>query len=220
MLIYVGSIVALLLLMLLYRYLPRRIFALFCLMLALSATVVFFLWPHAKQADPPMTAEERYALGEQQKIFAAWYEVYQKDISELDRNWQWYHQILEAFKEDQIDLQTAHLRLAQLDHDSQLLLDRITAHTPPLSLNDTCYDLLTEVMRKTVAYADAQHRTIALTKAAADPSALRATEQSEQSRILQAVMIRESPVGLFTADEITQIRDYLTIPIDETYPQQ
>ena len=140
--------------------------------------------------------------------------MYQKDIDELDRNWQWYRQILESFKEGQIDLQTAHLRLTQLNHDSQLLLERITAHTPPLPLENACYDLLIEVVKKTAAYADAQHRTIALTKAAADPAALRASDPAEQSRILQAVMIRESPVGLFTADEISQIRTYLAFPKD------
>lgn len=64
-------------------------------------------------------------------------------------------------------------------------------------------------MKKTNAYADAQYRTIVLTKAAADPARLRTNDQSEQSRLLQAVMIRESPVGLYTAKEIAAIRDYL-----------
>ncbi len=214
MLIYIGTVIAFLLLLLLYRYLPRRIFALFCLMLALSSAIVFYCWPRTQEQQPAMTAEEKYALVEQQQIFSAWYADYQKDIDALDRNWRRYHQILETFKEGQSDIQTTHLLLAQLDNDSQILLDRITAHTPPIPLNGACYDLLTEVVKKTVAYADAQHRTIALTKAAADPAALHTTDPAEQSRLLQSVMIRESPVGLFTADEITQIRDALSIPKD------
>jgi hypothetical protein len=40
-------------------------------------------------------------------------------------------------------------------------------------------------------------------------------DQAEQSRMLQTIMIRESPVGLYTAKEITAIRDYLEIPEDE-----
>jgi hypothetical protein len=69
-------------------------------------------------------------------------------------------------------------------------------------------------MKKTNAYAEAQYRTIALTKAAADPANLRTTDQAEQSRMLQAIMIREQPVGLYTAKEIAAIRDYLDIQQD------
>lgn len=48
---------------------------------------------------------------------------------------------------------------------------------------------------------------------------MRAESQTEQSRILQSVMIRESPVGLYTAKEITAIRDYLDIREDLPSPQ-
>ena len=46
-----------------------------------------------------------------------------------------------------------------------------------------------------------------------------ASEQAEQSKILQAVMIRESPVGLYTAKEIIAIREYLSLPPEEPASQ-
>ena len=39
--------------------------------------------------------------------------------------------------------------------------------------------------------------------------------QEEQSRMLEETMIRESPTGLFTASEITALRDNLTLPAEQ-----
>ena len=215
MFLYLLLIIGLILLGLLYHYLPsKRIFFFFCLTLLAAGSIAFFFWPVKAPEPAAMTEEELNYQPEQQQIFATWYASYQKDLSELDRNWQWYHNILENFKEDNISIQTTYVRLKQLEQDSQLLRDRINHHAPPLALNDGCYDLLIEVMKKTNAYAEAQYRTIALTKAAADPANLRTTDQAEQSRMLQAIMIREQPVGLYTAKEIAAIRDYLDIQQD------
>ena len=221
MFLYILLIIGLILLGLLYRYLPsKRIFFFFCLTLCAAGSVAYFFWPVKTPEPAVMTEEEVNYQLEQQQIFATWYAGYQKDLSELDRNWQWYHNILENFKEDNISIQTTYVRLKQLEQDSQLLRDRINHNTPPLALNDGCYDLLIEVMKKTNAYAEAQYRTIALTKAAADPANLRTTDQAEQSRMLQAVMIREQPVGLYTAKEIAAIRDYLDIEQDNRPQKQ
>lgn len=216
MLLLIGAIIAVILLALLYHYIPsRKIFICFFLMLCLTSAVVFFIWPSTRHPETSLSPEDRYAMMEQQQTFANWYESYQKDIDSLDHNWQWYHQILENFKEDNISIQTTYLRLSQLEQDSQQLADRIEKHMPPLALNDACYDEATEVIRKTHEYAEAQHRAIALTRAAADPANLRSEDQEEQSRQLQAVMIRESPAGLFVADEIAAIRSYLSLPDEQ-----
>ncbi|TYZ30702.1 hypothetical protein FZ041_01090 [Selenomonas caprae] len=220
MILYILGFTALFLLFLLYRYLPsKKIFCYFCLTLLAAGGIVYFLWPAKEPAPAAISAEDLNYQLEQQQIFAAWYAGYQRDISELDRNWQWYHQILESFKEDSISIQTTYVRLKQLDQDSLQLRDRISHNAPPVTLNDGCYDLLIEVMKKTTSYADAQYRTIALTKAAADPANLRSNDQTEQSRMLQSIMIRESPAGLYTAKEIATIRDYLDVQ-EDTSPAQ
>ena len=217
MLVYILAAIGLCLLLLLYHYLPnKKIFACFCLTLLLTGGIAYKFWPAPAPTPAPISEQERYELMQQQQIFAAWYADYQRDLDELDRNWRWYHQIIENFKSDNISIQTTFVRLKQLDQDSQQLRDRIALHAPPVALNDGCYDLLTEVMNKTNAYADAQYRTIALTRAAADPANLKTDDQAQQSRMLQTIMIRESPVGLYTAKEITAIRQYLDIPEEKS----
>lgn len=217
MLIYIGAAVAVLLLILLYRYIPsRKVFFAFCLVLCAASAIVFFTWPSPhRNGNDAISQEAREERQQQQQIFAGWYKDYQKDIEDLDRNWQRYHKILADFKADIISIQTAYLRLSQLEKDSQALDTRIAGRTPPLALNDACYDQSIELVRKAHAYADAQHRAIALTRAAADPANLKTDDQEEQSHMLQAVMIRESPPALFIADEIASIRNYLALPEED-----
>ena len=218
MLIYIGAAVAVVLLALLYHYIPsRKVFFAFFLVLCAASAIVFFLWPTPRHSSDAVVSQEvREERQQQQQVFAVWYTDYQKDLEDLDRNWQRYHKILADFKADIISIQTAYLRLAQLEKDSQALDTRIAGRTPPLALNDVCYDQSIELVRKAHAYADAQHRAIALTRAAADPANLQTDDQEEQSRMLQAVMIRESPPALFIAAEIAAIRDYLAVPEAET----
>lgn len=210
------AVITFVLLILLYRHIPnRRIFRYFCFTLVLTGLVAYAFTNASQPSAPAMTEAEKYEMQQQQLIFMTWYADYQKDIDQLDRNWLLYHAILENFKEDNISIQTAYVRLNQLEDESRQLRDRLAQKNPPLPLNDTCYDLLIEVMGKTREYADAQHRTIALSRAAADPVHLRSDDQEEQSRSLQDIMIRESPPGLFTAKEISAIREYLTIPEED-----
>ncbi|MBR2216353.1 MAG: hypothetical protein IJ849_11460 [Selenomonadaceae bacterium] len=169
-------------------------------------------------SPPPPTAmseEERESLVRQQAIFAQWNEEYQKKIDQLDYNWQSYHNILAAFQEDSISIQTTYLRLRQLEDDARTVKEDLSRLTVPRELNDTCYHSLTLVLNKTQSYAEAQHRAIALTKAAADPEHLRSENQAEQSADLQTVMMRESPTGLFTAKEMYVVRKSLALPEEE-----
>ena len=217
MLIYIGAAIAVVLLALLYHYIPsRKIFFAFFFVLCAASAIVFFAWPSPhRNSDAVISQEMREERQQQQQIFAGWYKDYQKDIEDLDRNWQRYHKILADFKADIISIQTAYLRLSQLEKDSQALDTRIASRTPPLALNDTCYDQSIELVRKAHVYAEAQHRAIALTRADADPANLKTDDQEEQSRMLQAVMIRESPPALFIADEIAAIRNYLALPEED-----
>lgn len=214
MFIYILAAAAVILLIALYRLTgrSRKAFYGFCACLVLAGAIAYGAWPQRDQAPQPLTSAQQSELALQQHIFAAWYKDYQKDLTELDHNWQWYHHILESFKADNISIQTAHIRLTQLDRDSAQLAARIRAHAAPLELSGYCYDLTSAVVAKTADYADAQHRTIALTRAAADPARMPAADQAGQSRLLQAVMLRESPVALFTAEEITAIREQLALP--------
>lgn len=213
MIIYVLGIVATILLFILYKKTrSRKAFYGFTLTILLAGTIAYFAWPSSQLPQESISEEQRYALMQEQHIFATWYEGYQKDLNELDRNWQWYHHILESFKEENISLQTLHARLKQLELDSSQLKDRMAARKPPLELSDYAYDQTAQLLKKTNDYIDAQYRAIALTRAASDPALMPTSDQQEQSQLLQTVMIKESPVKLFIADEVQAIRQQLELP--------
>ena len=212
MILYFLAAILIVSLVFLYHYLPnKRIYACFCVTLAVLGAVSYAFFPHAQKQEP-MTEAERYDILAQQQVFGTWYAGYQKDIKELDHNWRWYHQILEDFKEDNISIQTAYVRLKQLEEDEKALTAKIADSAPPLELHDASYDLTAAILQKTKAYAEAQQKAITLTRAASDPQRLTTDDQEEQSRQLQTVMEKESPVGLFTAEEIAQIQEGLAIP--------
>ncbi len=219
MLPILGSILTLFLLLLLYRQLPKRLYFFAFLLVLIACSVGVHHIAARPEAPPPMTEAERTALAHQQEIFSAWDASYQKQLSELDRNWQWYHQILEEYKEGDIDTQTVYIRLTQLEHDSQLSLASAVALAPPKELDAPAYDLVTSICQKTAEYAKDQYRTIALTKAACDPSQQKEGIPGADSQALQSVMNRESPPALFIADELTQLHTLLATPKDEESKQ-
>ena len=116
------------------------------LTIALAGAIAYFAWPAAQSPQEGITDEQRYAIMQEQQVFAAWYESYQKDLNELDRNWQWYHHILESFKEDNISLQTVYSLLKQLEQDSNQLRDRMAARKVPLELSDYTYDQTAQLL--------------------------------------------------------------------------
>jgi hypothetical protein len=218
MIIYSLGALALILLFILYKKTrSRKAFYGFTLTIALAGAIAYFAWPATRSSQEVMSQQQRYALVQEQQVFAAWYEEYQKDINELDRNWQWYHHILESFKEDNISLQTLHVRLKQLELDSNQVKERMAGRKPPLELSDYTYDQTAQLLEKTNDYVNAQCRAISLTRAASDPALMPAADQQEQSQLLQMVMIKESPVILFIADEVSAIRQQLELP-KESFP--
>ena len=194
-----------LLLFLVQRFFPRRgIFAIFCLVL-LGAGAVLFMTQEEKTA--PMTAAERDHISEQQGMVVDWYTEYQGLIDQMDYNWQQYHRILSDFDADVIDLTTAWERLDELDGAALSTLDALMRMEPPLALDDENYDLVTTIILKARAYAMEQRQTIRHTADVADPEKQLTEVQEEQSRRLRDVMRSEAPAGLFTAKEISALRD-------------
>ena len=199
----IGALVVLLFLV--QRFFPRRgIFAIFCLVF-LGAGVVLFMTQEEKTA--PMTAAERDHISEQQGMVVDWYTEYQGLIDQMDHNWQQYHRILSDFDADVIDLTTAWERLDELDGAALSTLDALMRMEPPLALDDENYDLVTTIILKARAYATEQRQTIRHTADVADPEKQLTEVQEEQSRRLRDVMRSEAPAGLFTAKEISALRD-------------
>lgn len=213
---YILVPLVLLLLFFLRRYFPnRRVFYLFFLTIIAAGAFTGIAIDAQKPETQVMSDTEKYALLQQQQIFTSWYTDYKKDIEQLDHNWQQYHRILADFKADNISIQTTWVRLQQLEAEATQLDAVITKMAPPPTLEGDNYDLVIEIIKKTQTYSAAQHQAILRTRAAADPSRQISELQEEQSRRLEEIMILESPAGLFTASEISALRENLTIPEEQ-----
>lgn len=205
-------LLALFLPLLLRRLFPRRrrLFALLAAILPLAA--LFFAFPLAPAPPEPISPEMRIHIMKQQQILHEWLTDYQGAISRLDQNWQQYHRILTEFESDTIGIEAAYDQLCQLEAAAAAELARIRKMRPPGQIDDDSAVLVTAILSKLEAYAAEQHQTIRLTAAAADPENLASSQQEEQSRRLRDVMITESPVGLFTAEEIAALQARVTLP--------
>ena len=214
MLIYL----VILLLIILFRYLPRRVFLVFVLLLAAFGGIVFHL-QMAERPPEPLTAEERAAITREQELFMPWWGTYQKQIAELDRNWTRYHQILSDAKEGETELAITYARLVDLERDMQDLRTRMEKSSPPTELSDRVYDPIAVIVSKTNDYAAAEQKAITLTRAAADPTTMKEQNPAEQARLLELVMLRESPIALFIGDEVGAIRRYFA-PVSSVHEER
>ena len=205
--IYLIVIVAVVTLALLYKFSPsRKTFVIICaVLLAVFVTSVFV---SERQQQEKLSREQLEELLERQKIFGDWYAAYQKDIDSLDRNWQSYHNIIDGLKTvdaQNFNAEAFHMRLLDLEQESieeQLKIHMLAA---PSGLDEESRELVELVIRKTQKYVDAQTKTISLSKSVAVPP----VELESLKARLQDIMIRESPEGLFTAQEISAIRSTL-----------
>ena len=203
-LLFGAAIVAL---FVLYKFLPtRKIFLVICTILVFVFGVSAFI--HGRQVQQEqITRERREELLERQKIFGQWYAGYQKDIERLDRNWQLYHNILDglnATEAENFNAEALYLRLKELEQESideQLNIHMLTA---PQNIGRENRRLIEEIIRKTQRYVDAQTQAISMSAFAANPST--PTDLDALKKKLNDIMIRESPEGLFTAQEVSAIR--------------
>ena len=218
MLYYVPAVIALILLVLLFRYLPRRIFFIFAFLTAIMGGVLIHTQT-AKRAEPPLTQERILAMNRDQELFAAWWRDYQKDIGELDRSWTRYHQILSDAKNGESDLAVTYARLQALERDMQDLRARMDKNVPPVTLSDEIYNPVASIAIKTNDYMAAEQKAVTLTRAAADPAAMQEKRPAEQARLLELVMLRESPVALFIEDEIGAVCEYLA-PVSAAHREE
>ena len=193
-------------LILLYKFLPnKKIFPYLCVALAIVFSVSAFI--QNRHSQEILTRAQIEELQNRQKIFGEWYAEYQKNINRLDLNWQRYFSIVNELKTAEIYEYTMYEQLLDLEKESAEEKNRIDELKVPPELDELSVRLLESVIEKTKAYATAQAKTISLTRQAADPEIV--TNINEMNKRIKEINIRESPAGLFTASEISAIREIL-----------
>lgn len=200
------SIITVIALIAIYKFLPnKKIFPYLCAALLVVFVVSAFIQNrHSKEV---MTRAQIEELQNRQKVFGEWYANYQKDINSLDRNWQRYYSIVETLKRAEVYEYTIYEQLIDLDRETVDEQRRIHALTVPDELDSESGELLARVIDKTKIYADAQAKTVSLTRQAANPDDV--TDLKAMNKRINEITIREAPAGLFTASEIAAIRDIL-----------
>lgn len=206
--IYILFIAATVALALLYKFMAtRKNFFVICAVIVVVFGISAFV--HSRQVRrEEISRAQLEELHERQKIFGEWYASYQRDIDNLDRNWQTYHNIIDSLQTmdaDSFNAEAVYLRLRELEQESLDAQIKIYGLTAPQLLDEESRTPVENVIRKTKDYVDAQTRTISLSAKAAQS----VTELEPLKLKLHDIMIRESPEGLFTAQEISAIRDIL-----------
>ena len=190
----------------LYKFLPnKKIFPYVCGAVIIIFGASAFIQDYYRNAEMTRAQLEEFQL--QQKVFGDWYAGYQEDINSLDRNWQRFYNIVETLKTAEVYEYSTYEQLLGLEKETLDEKKHIDTLTVPPELNEECRDLLASVIVKTKTYADAQVKTVSLTRQAADPATV--TDVNRMNRRINEITIRETPAGLFTATEISAIRDIL-----------
>ena len=198
----------------LYKFLPnRKIFIYFCLSLVVVFAIAGFI-ARSQQPQQTMNEAERLLLQQQQLAFTNWYSEYQKDIDQLDRQWQLYHNIIDNFTADNIGVDTMYEQLADLETEAHIEQVHIYTLKVPPEAGEQCSQWIDTILKKTQHYADAQTQTIAMSKAVIDTESFANSTHLEQAHLFQDIIIREAPIGLFTANELSEILNYFSLPED------
>ena len=208
--IYIILIAGIAALIALYRFMPnKKVFICFCATLIIVFCGSAFIQMRYSEEEVISRAQIE-DIREQQQIFVDWYAAYQRDIDHLDRNWQLYHSIIKGLKTAEIYELSTYEQLSELEADALEEQAKIHALKVPEDLDLESAALLSEIIKKTQNYVDAQTKTISSTRMAADPAKF--LDLKNLNRIIKDLIIRESPAGLYTATEIAAIREMLVVP--------
>ena len=203
--IYLLLIAATVALALLYKFSPTpKTFIIICTLLIFVFGASAFIRVQQLEQEQ-ITRAQLEELQEQQKIFGEWYAAYQKHIDRLDRNWQSYHNIIDGVNSvdaQNFNAEATHARLNDLEQETLDEQIKIYMLITPQGFGNENRALVEAIIQKTQHYVDAQMRTISLSETAAVPP----VDLETLKLRLHDIMIRESPEGLFTAQEISAIR--------------
>lgn len=157
-----------------------------------------------KPAPEPIFTEEMKIEREfQRKLVSAWYEIHQKNVEQLDRNFKNLHDIMEDIREEKLTDNEAMERLLMLEENARNTLLNIRNNVPDTKISDDYYDLLAIIRAKTIRYSEAAYHVIGKIRVA--------KENGADYETLDDIRIRNIPMGLFIADEVVTLRKSLEV---------
>lgn len=142
-------------------------------------------------------------------VFAGWYDEHHEHLRQMDRVWQSYILIQRQFAEEEIGVESAYERLAELAEQAAETEQIIRQAKPPLELEGEAYDLTAVIYHRTADYAKQLKLMVQKTSRAAE-GYCRSEEDAEagvMSRRLREISVRLTPTALFTEKEVARLRE-------------
>lgn len=184
----------------------RRSHIIICLAAAILPIALYPATP--KPEETPLN--EQPAFIQEQMNVAGWYNDYKKILDKLNNNWYQYNKIITAFANDEISVQTVHVRITELYLSSSELHSQIPLIHMPDNLSDKNHNLVLSIIEKTTSYAAVQKKIFELSVYATDANNIKIyPSHDEQVYNLQKIMIVENPLTLDVVEDIATLKDNL-----------
>lgn len=197
-----------------FRQTARKRYLLGAAVLAALLLLRFFPAPPPEAPLPPeAAAAQKQALHRAQAAFAPWYAAYKKELGRIDFFWQRYYRIFEAFENDEISVQTAHVRFDELEQQIGALRDKLARCKAPAALSGEAANAAERLLQKTLDYADRQYKIVRESTLSTAPAAV--TQESrhrQQVERLRKIQVLYNPSALDIASEIQLFKALLSAP--------
>lgn len=189
-----------------------RLIVILCLLLA-GGLLLYFSPLEEEIQEKTVRQAADDARTRQGMVFSAWYDEHQEHLLQLDRVWQSYILIQRQFAQEEIDVESAHERLAELAEQTAEAEQTIRQAKPPLELEGEVYDLTAVIYHRTADYAKQLRQMIQETDRAAE-GYCRSEEEVEpeiMSHRLREIAVLLTPTALFTEKEVARLRELFWI---------
>lgn len=171
--------------------------------------IALALYPAASPPEEIPLSEQPAFIQEQMNV-ADWYNSYKKILDQLNSNWYQYNKTVTAFANDEISVQTAHIRITELYLSSSEIKNQLLLLHIPENLSDHNHNLVLSIIHKTDAYIQTQQKIFEQSVYATDAANTQMYPQhAEQVYNLQKIMIIENPLTLDIIEDIAALKDNL-----------
>lgn len=156
--------------------------------------------------------EQRLAILNEQPYFITWYNDYKEDINQLDRFATIYHKIISNYENQTLSAPETLNQLQRLYDETNSFNNSLQEALPPNELSQNNYTLVYEILEKTRTYSYKLNETIRQSIIIINEGTYNNIKHQDIINNLNRIYILEAPVILDINNEISQIKDNLTIP--------
>lgn len=193
------------------KYPTKRIFIIPCGIILLCFVAVYssLVIPSSSNS---ISIEQRLAILNEQPYFITWYNDYKEDINQLDRFATVYHKIISNYENQSISATEALSQLQRLYDETNAFNNSLQDALPPSELSQNNYTLVYNILEKTRVYSYKLNETVRQSIVIINEGTYNQIEHKDIVNNLNRIYAIEAPIMLDINNEVSQIKDNLTIP--------